>query len=68
MQAAGVVGLLEAHDARLVVTGGLGHPPAGHGDEPGLVLGVILDVLSQDGQPVPLGGQPRRDGGGVPVL
>ena len=31
--------------------------------EPGLVLGVVLDVLGQDGQAVPLGRQPGRDGG-----
>ena len=62
MQAAGVVGPLEAHDARLVVPRGRRHRRPGHEDEPGLVLRVVLDVLGQDLEAVALGGEPRRDG------
>ena len=62
MQASGVVRPLEAHDAGLVVPGCPRHAIAGHEHEAGLVVGVVLDVLGQDHEPVALGGQARGDG------
>ena len=66
-QRARAVLALEAHDRRLVVTGGRGHA-ATHEHEAGLVLGMVLDVGGEHLEPVEIGGQRVADRGEVAAL
>ena len=61
-----MVGALEAGDAGPVVTGGRRYARPGQRDESGLVVGVVLDVLDQDLEPIEAGRQPGGDGRGRP--
>ena len=61
VQAARMVGPLEADDARLVMARRLRDPGPGEEDEAGLIVRMVLHVLGDDDEAVALGGEPGRD-------